>query len=210
MADRRIVRKNSAQDETPEFESPALSCTSQMTKTPAILLAALLALWGVLLFAVLSPDEAYPGAKEHSKQSEMLIAGAAAKFDAEMVGVGATAGVLIISVYVICLFLGAGRNGNSRRFVAVVAAAGSLVIGSFLAMAFSIPDYVSDSSPGLVAGFPVPTAWMVFGIWLTPVCFLAIYIGGYHRWVMTDADRQRLESLVAARADSADSTAQED
>lgn len=175
-----------------------------MTKIPAILLATLAALWGVLLYAVFSPDEQYPGAATHPEQSEMHVAGAAAAFDAEMIVPGAIAGVLVITVYLLCLLLGAGKNGASRTFVGVVAASSCLVIGSFLAMAFSFGDYVRNPSPSLVGGFPIPTAWMVFGVWMSPVVFLAVYVAGFRRWVMTDDDRKRLDALIAAGQSSTD------
>jgi hypothetical protein len=170
-----------------------------MTKLPAILLAALLLLWGVLIYAVFSPVEKYPGASTHPEHSQMHVAGASAEFDAGMTVPGAIAGVLIITTYLLCLLIGAGKNGASRKFVGVVVASSCLVIGSFLAMTFSVGGYVRDSSPQLVGGFPVPTAWMVFGVWLSPIVFLAIYIAGFRQWVMTDDDRQRLAELVAAR-----------
>ena len=170
-----------------------------MTKLPAILLATLAALWGVLLYTVFSPDEHYPGAATHPEQSEMHVAGAAAAFDAEMIVPGAIAGVLVIAVYLLCLLLGAGKNGASLTFVGVVAASSCLVVGSFLAMTFSFDDYVGDPSPQLVGGFPIPTAWMVFGVWMSPVVFLAVYVAGFRRWVMTEDDRKRLEALIAAR-----------
>ena len=75
--------------------------------------------------------------------------------------------------------------------------ASSLLIGVFLKMSSTIRDYIAAPSPEIAGGFPTPTAWMVFGISMTPMVFLLIYVAGFRRWVMTDDDRKQLEALVA-------------
>lgn len=170
-----------------------------MTRIPAILLAALLALWGVVIYATVSPDDVYPGAVTHPQQSEMHVAGPAAEYDARMIAAGTAAGVLVISVLLLCLLLGSGKNGASPQFVGIVVVVGSLLLGVFLAMTSAMGEYIRSPSPNLIGGFPVPTAWMVFGVWLTPVLFLVVYVAGFRRWVMTEDDQRRLETLVAQR-----------
>lgn len=168
-----------------------------MTKVPAFLLAALIALVGIFIVAVASPKDVYPGAVSHPHQVEMHVAGPAVEFDVMMIGYGRAVGVLLISIFLLCLFLGSGKNGNDPRFVGLVLVSGSLLIGAFLAMTSAMEKYTQSSSPELIGGFPVPTAWMVFGIWLMPIAFLATYVVGFRRWVMTEDDQQRLEALVA-------------
>lgn len=169
-----------------------------MQKVPAILLAVLLALWGVIFYAVMSPPQNYPGAGTHPGQSEMHVAGSAAEFDAGMIVAGAVAGVLMICVLLLCLLLGTGKNGANRKFLGLVAVSSCPLIVAFLAVTCSFQSYLTDPSPPLFAGFPIPTAWMVYGISLSPLIFLVIYIGGFHRWVMTASDQQRLDELVAS------------
>lgn len=168
-----------------------------MTKAPAFLLAALVALWGVVLFAVVSPDDVYPGAVKHPQHKAMHVAGPAADFDGRILGAGTIAGVLIISIFLLCLLLGSGKNGATPQFVALVVVAGSLLIGVFVTMSSTIRDYLTSGSPEIVGGFPIPTAWMVIGISMTPMLFLLIYVAGFRRWVMTEDDRKQLETLVA-------------
>ena len=168
-----------------------------MTKAPAFLLAALVALWGVVIFAVVSPDDVYPGAVTHPQHKAMHVAGPAADFDGRILGAGTITGVLIISIFLLCLLLGSGKNGAKPQFVALVVVAGSLLIGVFLKMSSTIRDYLALPSPEIVGGFPIPTAWMVFGISMTPMLFLLIYVAGFRRWVMTEDDRKQLETLVA-------------
>jgi hypothetical protein len=48
---------------------------------------------------------------------------------------------------------------------------------------------------------PLPTAWMIYGLWAAPVFFIVLYATAFDRWTYTDADRARFAELLAARAD---------
>lgn len=173
-----------------------------VTKLPAMLLAILVALWGVVLLAVSRVDDPYSAAKVHSEHRQMLVAGDLAQRDAEMTGLSAVFGGLIISFYLTCLLLGAGRNGTGAVFRTVVILAGTLLGSCFLVMTFSVDAFLSAPTPRLVGDFPLPTAWMVYGVWICPVIFLAIYVFGFRSCVMTDDDKKRLEAIVAEKAGS--------
>ncbi|MBM80666.1 MAG: hypothetical protein CMJ78_08745 [Planctomycetaceae bacterium] len=170
-----------------------------MNRIASLLLITLLALWAIVIFAAVSPSKSYPGASTHPQEREMDVAGESIAFDAEMIATGTVTGLLLIAVYLLCLSLGAGKNGYNRRFVGLVILSACGVCGSFLAMAANYGGYVTAQQPEIVAGFPVPTAWMVYGVWLCPLVFLAIYVIGFKSWVMTDEDQQRLARLVADR-----------
>ena len=171
----------------------------RMNRIPAVMLAVLLTLGGVLIYAIVSPDLPSPGADIHPEQKQMHVAGRSAEYDADMTGLGAITGVLMITVFVLALLLGAGHNGADRHSVQIVAVCCSLPVGTFVMMTMSCHDYVHDPSPHLAVGLPVPSAWMIFGVWLTPLSFLAVYTAGFRRWVMTTEDRERLQALLALR-----------
>lgn len=170
-----------------------------MTKIPAILLMVLLGLWGVLISAMMTRASDYPGAVAHPQQAQMHVAGPSAEFDLTMLRTGQAVGILIVAVFVLCLLLGSGKNGASATFAGVVIVSAAVLMSVFLMMTSTISEYVQSPSPKLIGGFPVPTAWMVFGVWLTPILFLAVYIAGFRQWVMTEDDQQRLSALVARR-----------
>jgi len=164
------------------------------------MLIGLIALQGVLVYASIVPDAVYPGAGRHSEHSQMHVAGASAHYDAEQTIPGAVAGVLMISIFVLALLLGAGRNGARTDFILTIVICSCLLLGSFLMLVITCEDYVQNPSPRLAGGLPVPSAWMVYGVWLTPVSFLAVYIAGFRRWVMTADDRKKLQALVTERS----------
>jgi len=164
------------------------------------MLIVLVALEGVLVYAAVAPDTPYPGSGRHPEHSEMHVSGRAAEYDADLAVPGAIAGVLMISVFVLALLLGAGHNGAHTEFVLLVAVCSCLLIGSFLMMMMACEDYIQSPSPRLAGGLPVPSAWMIFGVWVTPVSFLAVYIAGFQRWVMTSDDRNKLQTLIADRS----------
>jgi len=167
----------------------------QADTAPTILLFALIILWGVLFYVSIDASK-YPGAAIHPSHAEMQIAGEAAAADADLVPFGAAVGCLMVFVFTSCLLFGAGKNGRSANFLGIVAVLVILVVSVFLTMMSNVQGYLRGESVIIVGGFPLPTAQMLYGVWICPLVFLVVYVLGFNRWVMTDADRERLAELV--------------
>ena len=170
---------------------------------PTILLLILLNLCGVLSYVSIHAFE-YPGATSHPIQAQMQIAGDAATADAELMPFGATVGCLIVLVFMSCLVIGAGKNGRDNGFRTVVAILAVLIMVVFMTMMLNVPGYLRGENSVIVGGFPLPTAMMLYGVWLCPLVFLAVYVFGFNRWVLTEADRDRLAELVANTSNDGD------
>lgn len=55
----------------------------------------------------------------------------------------------------------------------------------------------SADDPPFIGSFPAATWWLLFGVWLTPGLFIAIFVGGFHRWIATPAALAKFHELVA-------------
>jgi hypothetical protein len=45
-------------------------------------------------------------------------------------------------------------------------------------------------------GFPVATAWQVYGTWLGAIPLIILYTVGFRKFIFTDEDEQKYEKLL--------------
>lgn len=68
----------------------------------------------------------------------------------------------------------------------------------FTLLTFSYRAYMVGEETGIFFGFPVPTAWMVYGVWLFPVFFVVLYMAVFDSWHLSKEDRARFRRLMEA------------
>ena len=47
-----------------------------------------------------------------------------------------------------------------------------------------------------VGGFPPPTAWLIYGMWLFPLVMVGLFVWGFDRWYYTPDDEARFADLT--------------
>jgi len=101
----------------------------------------------------------------------------------------------------LCLFLilGAIRKGklDGIRPWLIIASITYLIVYSLTY--YSDISYVETGHDRFFGGWPMPTAWMIYVMWSTPVLFVLIYIFKFRDWILTVEDESRFEELVKAR-----------
>ena len=166
-------------------------------KLEHVLLILLLSM--VAIFVLLTTIEAPPHATgmAHPDHEAMNLAGDGAS-RAEGVLLPAFAFALVqVAFFTGLLLLGIRRPGQplSRyRPILVVGALYALVFaGLFRSYHAYLRDPMADS---LFLGVPAPTAWMLLGVWWTPLLLVWFYERRFADWVFSDADQERLTQLI--------------
>jgi hypothetical protein len=95
--------------------------------------------------------------------------------------------------------LGITRKGNTGPARRPLFAGALLFVLIFTAMIVSYHGYMSDGTRSLVLGLPVPTAWMLYGVWAFPLFFVLFFFLNFNRWYVKPTDLERLYRLVAQR-----------
>ena len=109
-----------------------------------------------------------------------------------------TMGLLQITFFVALLAFGAWRKVPfpfERRVLWVGAA---VYAAFYLAMVLAYDAYATAGSGSLVLSFPVPTAFMLYGVGFAPCIFIALYLFRFTPWILSDEDLERF--LRDARA----------
>ena len=105
-------------------------------------------------------------------------------------------GVLEIVFFVSCLVLGVGRRARGKR---VFLLGGLVYAAVFTALTVTDAWYMEQDAPTLVLSFPVPTAWMLYGMWAAPLIFMAWYWIGFDRNILTPEDMETFRGIVQDR-----------
>ena len=106
-------------------------------------------------------------------------------------------GLLMISLMGTLTVIGWQRKnkGHAHRPWLIAAFVG--YAGVFLAVCFSYLSYAQAESPVLWGGFPVPTAWMLYVLWLFPLTLVVMLLLRFDQWFLDPKDMERFQELVA-------------
>lgn len=151
-----------------------------------LLLLCILATLTIALF--LEPPEAASGVV-HPDFGTMSQGGDADRHEGRLLG-GWIYGSLQIGLFVFLI----GQcvpSGRPRRWL--IGASGGLYLAVYLALILSYGKGV-EGAP-FILGFPLPTAWLVFGMWPISALFAILYATQYAKWIYTPEDASRFQSI---------------
>lgn len=106
-------------------------------------------------------------------------------------------GLSQVALFVVLLALGGRKQEKLGPLKVPLLVGGIFFAGAFLAMVLTYRSYVDATEHALFLGFPIPTAWMMYGVWLVPLVFMLVYLFTFDSWFYTDEDRKRFEQLLA-------------
>lgn len=164
---------------------------------PLLILVILLALLAIVgsLWTVPRPENANGVA--HDEFSSMRSGGEGLSRLEPVLGRGWLVGALEISLFVALMALGLrrGRGLPKGAWQLLVGLALCVVVFSLVVRTYL--SYAESPLEGpLVLGFPVPTTWMLYGLWTVPAVFLLLYIARFDRWIFSAEDEREFKKLV--------------
>lgn len=96
--------------------------------------------------------------------------------------------------------LGVAENNRTRGFWTLLGLGALLSICIWCGLYFSYMSMLSSGEMVLLLGYPLPTAFMLFGVFLGGSYLCVLYIWGFRRFIYTEADEAAYEALRAAAA----------
>ncbi|RMG30843.1 MAG: hypothetical protein D6730_01980 [Bacteroidetes bacterium] len=164
-----------------------------------------LILFGLLILLIwFSPLPEGATGSSHPVYSSMFKSGPSVALQAHSKYMAYFFGLGITCIFGLALFLGAWKNGQRLD----PGLGRWLLAGMLLYMlAFTLTvglywqDLARETTP-YVLGFPLPTAFMLFGIGSVPIIFTLIYILGFDKWILTPEEQKRFEELIRAKREN--------
>jgi len=154
---------------------------------------------GIIAFLAITPPPVSVTGQAHDVYKTMLKGGTSMSADSTTNTLAYLFGLCATGL--LCLFLvqGAIRKGRLDGIRPWLILASIAYLTSYTLTYLSDAHYASSGHDRFFLGWPIPTAWMIYVMWSTPVLFVLIYIFKFRDWVLTDEDESRFEDLVKTR-----------
>ncbi len=93
--------------------------------------------------------------------------------------------------------LGVRPERRTALFKLLMAGSTACMLVVWIAMFFTYRRYLATGETAYVLGFPVPTAWMIYGTWIGALSFIFIFCLGFRVFVLPKEDEAAFEALAA-------------
>jgi len=168
----------------------------------------LVALWVVVLIILLTPEIPNGHGFGHAKFMAMDQGGDGAQRHESFLLTGWIFGSVLIGLFVSLLVWGtvgqplqAGasepavrRRPDGRVWAFLLS--GLLYEGVFAGMCLAYRKSLADPEVAFQGPFPAGVSWLLFGLWLIPVCFVALYVVFFSRWIAPPENLEKFAELV--------------
>ncbi|MDW3648991.1 MAG: hypothetical protein R8P61_18115 [Bacteroidia bacterium] len=152
----------------------------------------------VILALALTPGVPEATGKVHPEFKTMLHSSNSQASSAAIRYLGFAFGLGIIGIFGASLFWGSKRakDGGFKR--------SDLLIGmgiyfiTYCGLVFSSWQYDHVEAP-IWGGLPIPTAWMLYGIWFVPVVFIYLYVRGFEKHVISPEEEEAFQKIIRDR-----------
>lgn len=105
----------------------------------------------------------------------------------------------MINIFILCLYLGL-RNRSGQKSIGRWLVTGYLLYClAFGLMVLADLNYLNEATTAFFLGFPIPTAWMIYGMWFVPLLFSILFIIKYNSWVLSQDDLRTFEKILQDR-----------
>ena len=161
-----------------------------------LLLGVSAALVVVMGASLLLPGAAHPTARLHPEAASLLQSTGGLADQPETLWLGYAFGLLVLGLMAVCVWIGLRKKETGTpltRWMMIGFGGYALV---FTGLTLTYARYTGNAEVPFFGGFPLPTAWMVYGIWFFPLILVGLYMAMFDRWVLTEDDQARFQALV--------------
>ena len=161
-----------------------------------VIFVTVLLMAGIVIAICLADSVPNAAGLAHPQYNGMQIGGDGAERLQHIGGLAFAFQCLLLLLIVCLCALGVSEKRRSTEFWAYMG-------GTFLFSVFAWWQMYSGHQAFLVTGttnyfmgFPVATAWQVFGTWLGAIPLILLYSLGFRKFIFTDEDEQKYEELL--------------
>lgn len=167
------------------------------SKLIVVIFTTVLIMAGLLIAIVLADSVPNGAGLPHSEFNGMQAGGdGAARL--EHIGGLAFAFQCLLLLLIVCLAtLGVAEQRRSPELWAYMG--GTLLFSLFVwyQMYSGHQAFLETGTTNYFMGFPVATAWQVYGTWLGAIPLIILYTVGFRKFIFTEEDERKYEQLLA-------------
>jgi hypothetical protein len=151
-------------------------------------------LLGLLLLGLVFPEPPDLAQTAHPDSNSMLSSGSNAPGGIPILAAGFATGLLILLMFGLCLLVGIPPRARRLKTLILVGTSAYGLIFSGLMLSYL--DFIQEVPTQIVGGFPTPTAWMIYGVWLFPWVFIIAYVYTFRTHYFTPEAEEHFRELL--------------
>ena len=164
-----------------------------------------LGLLGLLVFCLLLilvlqilPPQDLPAGAPHVQFTTLQSSGTSVYDSSPHWAIGLSFGLAIIGIFGVTLYIGGHRQDpQKRKSIFRAFGIGMLAyFGVFLLLINAYQHYHQTGVTPYFLGYPAPSAWMIYGIWLVPLVFTTMYVMKFDDWVLSAEEVEEFKRIV--------------
>lgn len=166
------------------------------SKLILLIFAIVLLMAGILVAICLAEQVPNGAGMAHPEFNGMQIGGDGAARLEHIGGLAFAFQCLLLTLIVALSALGVAEKRRSTELWAYMG--GTLLFSLFVwwQMYSGHQAYLASGTSNYFMGFPVATAWQVYGTWLGAIPLIALYSLGFRKYIFTEEDEARYEQLL--------------
>ena len=175
------------------FTRPHLSMSRIVFR---LLLGVSAALVLVTVLSLLLPAATQPTARLHPEATSLLQSTGGLADQPETLWLGYVFGLFVLGLMAVCAWIGLRKKDTGTpltRWMMIGFGGYALV---FTGLTLTYARYTGSADVPFFGGFPLPTAWMIYGMWFFPLILVGLYMAFFDRFVLTKDDLARFQELV--------------
>ena len=154
------------------------------------------AMAAILLAILLAEPVPGSGGVPHPTIAGLMIGGDGAARLAEIGGLAFAFQCLLLLLIVALAALGVSGKHHSMKLYGLLLATYLWTLFIWWQMYFSHQQFMETGETGYFLGFPVATAWQMYGTWLGAIPLILIYVVGFKTFIHSDEDEQAYQQLL--------------
>ena len=162
-----------------------------------VIFATVLLMAGILVAICLADTVPNAAGSAHAQFNGMQAGGDGAARLKHIGGLAFAFQALLLLLIICLAALGVAEERRSTEFWAYMG--GTLLFSFFVwwQMYFGHQAFLETGVTSYFMGFPVATAWQVYGTWLGAIPLIILYTLGFRKFIFTEEDEQKYEKLLA-------------
>lgn len=155
----------------------------------------LLLIFACVIYLYSLPGALEPTANVHPEIASMLESNLDGRQPQYLLA-GYGLGLCFLLVMTACVLLGMQKQGQLGWIGHSLLVGFALYLLIYSRLVWSYAHYQAAPDAFFSMGFPQPTSWMIYGIWLFPYLFILLYSLTFNRWFVTAQDLARFKELL--------------
>lgn len=163
----------------------------------------LIAMLTSLVIPLRIPERENSSGVAHEQFDHIQVGGNASRHE-PILRYGWLYGICTIALFIIMLMLGLRRGGRVGSGKWAILLGGAIYMCVFTNVVTEYAKSIRSGDADFFGPFPSATTWVLLGIWIAPMVFIAFYVWKFREWIYTAEDEKRFQRLLAKYKPSKD------